>query len=131
MTLAVAVLAREDFDGADRIDPHLGGFPQADAGAEATYRFRRRDTASFDITGYADAAQFAFRFGFRLAGREASIIDRFHRGVQRRVEVTDVVSHDNRRLMWKLGDEVLAAKLRRIDLQLPSRAATTCAKEVS
>ena len=32
VTLAVTMRAREDLDGADRVDAHLRGFPQADAG---------------------------------------------------------------------------------------------------
>ena len=51
--------AGENFDGAGRIDAHLGGFPQADAGAERADRLRRRDAAGFDIGRQADAAQFA------------------------------------------------------------------------
>jgi hypothetical protein len=39
MALAVAVRAREDLDGADRVDAYFRGFPQADAGAEAADRF--------------------------------------------------------------------------------------------
>src|SRR5258708_8381142 len=38
VTLAVAVRSRQDFDGADRIDANLGGFPQANAGAQTTDR---------------------------------------------------------------------------------------------
>ena len=67
VALAVAVRSREDLDGADRIDPDLGGFPQADAGAEAADRLRRRDAAGLDVAGDADAAQLAFGFGLGLA----------------------------------------------------------------
>ena len=59
VALAVAVRAGQDFDGAGRIDPHFGGFPQADAGAERADRLRRRDAAGLDIGGEADAAQLA------------------------------------------------------------------------
>jgi hypothetical protein len=34
VALAVRVAAGENLDGADRVDPDLGGFPQADARAE-------------------------------------------------------------------------------------------------
>src|SRR5882672_2599343 len=60
VTLAVAVRTREDFDGADRIDAHLRGFPQAYAGAETADRLRRGDAAGLDVAGDADAAQLAF-----------------------------------------------------------------------
>ena len=38
MALAVAVRTGQDFDGADRVDADLGGFPQADAGPQAADR---------------------------------------------------------------------------------------------
>ena len=121
MALAVAVRSRQDLDGADRIDAHFGGFPQADAGAEAADRFRRRDAAGLDVAGDADAAQLAFGLGFRLARREAGVIDRLHRGVERGIKVADVIGHDHGRLVRELRDEVLAAQFGRIDLQLPRR----------
>src|SRR5260370_35528369 len=43
MALAVAVRSGEDFDGADRVDADLRGFPQAEPGAYAADRFRERD----------------------------------------------------------------------------------------
>ena len=99
VALAVAVRARQDLDGADRIDADFRGFPQADAGAEAADRLRRRDAAGLDVAGDADAAQLAFGFGFRLAGREAGVVDRLHRGVERGAEIADVIGHDDRRLV--------------------------------
>ena len=99
MALAVAVRTGEDFDGADRIDADLGGFPQADAGAEAADRLRRRDAAGLDVAGDADAAQLAFGLGLRLAGGEAGVVDRLHRGIQRGAEIADVIGHDHGRLV--------------------------------
>ena len=66
VALAVAVRAGQDLDGADRIDAHLGRFPQADAGAEPADRLRRRDAAGLDVAGHADAAQLAFVLAFAL-----------------------------------------------------------------
>ena len=121
VALAVAVRTRQDLDGADRIDADFGGFPQADAGAEAADRLRGRDAAGLDVAGEADAAQLAFRLRLGLARREAGIIDRLHRGVERGAEIADVIGHDDGRLVRELRDEVLAAQFRRIDLQLPRR----------
>src|SRR5450432_2575177 len=95
MTLAVTVRTGEDFDGADRIDAHFGGFPQADAGAEAADRLRGRDAAGLDVAGETDAAQLAFRLGFGLARGEAGIVDRLQRNVERGAEIADVVGHDH------------------------------------
>src|SRR5579862_2367490 len=78
VALAVAVRTGENFDGTDRIDTDLGGFPQADAGAETADRFRRRDAASLDVAGDADAAELAFGLGLGLARGKAGIIDRLH-----------------------------------------------------
>ena len=102
VALAVAVRPGQDFDGADRIDPHFRGFPQADAGAEAADRLRRRDAAGLDVAGDADAAQLAFALCLRLARGEAGIVDRLHRRIQRGAEVADVVGHDHRGLVRKL-----------------------------
>src|SRR5438128_3936451 len=109
VALAVAVRSREDLDGADRIDPDFGGFPQAHAGAETADRFRRRDAAGLDVAGDADAAELAFALRLRLARREAGVIDRLHRGIQRGAETADVIGHDDGRLMRKLRDEIVAA----------------------
>ncbi len=103
MALAVAVRSRQDFDGADRIDANLGGFPQADAGAETADRFRGRDAAGLDVAGDADAAQLAFLPGLFLAGREAGIVDRLHRGVERRAEIADIIGHDDGGLVREVG----------------------------
>ena len=121
VALAVAVRTGQDFDGADRIDAHFSGFPQADAGTETADRLRRRDAAGLDVAGDADAAQLAFGLGLGLAGGEAGIVDRLHRRIQRGAEIADVIGHDHRRLVREGGDEVLAAQFRRIDLQLPRR----------
>ena len=121
VALAVAVRSRQDLDGADRIDPDFGGFPQADAGAEAADRFRGRDAAGLDVAGEADAAQLAFGLRLGLARREAGIVDRLHRGVERGAEIADVIGHDDRGLVRELRDEVLAAQFAGIDLQLPRR----------
>ena len=59
VTLAVAVRAGENLDRADRIDPDLGRFPQADTRTERTHRCRGGDAAGLDIGGEADAAQLA------------------------------------------------------------------------
>ncbi len=56
VALAVAVRAGEHLDRADRVDPDLGRFPQADAGAERADRRRGRDAAGLDMAGEADAA---------------------------------------------------------------------------
>src|ERR1700693_4222386 len=93
--LAVAVRSRQDFDGADRIDANLGGFPQADAGAQAADRFRGRNAAGFDVAGETNAAQLAVFPGLVLAGWETGIIDRLQRGGERRTEIADVIGHDN------------------------------------
>ena len=58
---------------------------------------------------------------FALRRREAGVIDRLHRGVERRTEIADVIGHDHGRLVREGRDEVLAAQFRRIDLQLPRR----------
>ena len=121
MTLPVAVRAGQDFDGADRIDPHLCGFPEADAGTEAAHRFRRSDTAGFDVAGEADTAQLTFAFCLGLPRREAGIVNGLERGIERGIKVADVVRHDDGRLMREHRDEILAAKFGRIDLQLPRR----------
>ena len=71
MALAVAVRAGQHLDGADRIDAHLGRFPQADAGAERADRCGRRDAAGLDVGGEADAAQLAVRGRGRLALADA------------------------------------------------------------
>ena len=61
VALAVAVRAGQHLDRADRVDAHLGRFPQADAGAERADRRRGRDAAGLDIGREADAAQLAVR----------------------------------------------------------------------
>src|ERR1700742_3470338 len=76
VALAVAVRTREDLDGADRVDPHFRGLPQADAGAETADRLRGRDAAGLDVAGYAETAQLAFGFRLGLARGEAGIVDR-------------------------------------------------------
>ena len=76
VTLAVAVRTREDFNGADRIDADLGGFPQADAGAQTADRFGGSDAAGLDVAGEADATQLAFLLGLLLARRKAGVVDR-------------------------------------------------------
>ena len=121
MTLAVAVRTGEDFDGADGIDADFGGFPQAHAGAEAADRFRGRDAAGLDVAGEADAAQLALFPGLVFARGEAGIVDRLQRRIERGAEIAGVVGHDDRRLIRKLRDKILAAQFRRIDLQLPRR----------
>ena len=121
VALAVAVRSRQHLDGADRIDADFRRLPQADAGAEAADRLRRRDAAGLDVAGDADAAQLAFRLRLGLAGGEAGIVDRLHRGVERGVKVAGVIGHDHRRLIREAGDEVLPAQFGRIDLQLPRR----------
>ena len=59
--------------------------------------------------------------GLLLAGREAGVIDRLQRGVERRTEIADVIGHDHGGLVREGRDEVLAAQFRRIDLQLSRR----------
>ena len=103
VALAVAVRAGEDFDGADRIDADFGGFPQADAGAQAADRFRGRDAAGLDVAGEADAAQLAFGLGLLLARGEAGVVDRLQRDVERRAEIADVIGHDHGRLMREIA----------------------------
>src|SRR3984893_9150644 len=76
MALAMAVRTGQDFDGADRIDPDLRGFPQTDAGAQAANCFRGRDAAGLDVAGEADAAEFSFRLRLGLARGEAGVVDR-------------------------------------------------------
>src|SRR6478672_12889407 len=79
MALAVAVRTGQDFDGADRVDADLGGFPQSDAGAQAADRFRRRDAAGLDVAGEADAAELAVFLGVLLARGEPGVVDRLQR----------------------------------------------------
>ena len=79
MALAMAVRAGQDLDGADRVDPNLGRFPQAHAGAERTHSGRRRDAAGLDVAAHADAAELAAVLGFRLARGKAVIVRRLHR----------------------------------------------------
>src|SRR4051812_37761752 len=99
VTLAVAVRSGEDLDGADRVDPHLRGFPQADAAPYAPARLRRRDPAGFYLARHADAAQLAFRLRLGLASGEAGIVDCLHCGVERGIKVADVIGHDHGRLV--------------------------------
>ena len=42
-------------------------------------------------------------FGLRLARREAGVIDRLHRRIQRGAEIADVIGHDHRRLMREIA----------------------------
>src|ERR1700761_6551546 len=104
--LAVAVRSGEDFDGADRIDPDFRRLPQTDAGAEAADGFRRRNATGLDIAGEADAAELALLPRLLLARRKAGIVDRLQCGVERGAEIADVIVHDDRRLVWELGDEI-------------------------
>ena len=67
VALAVGVGAGQDLDRADRIDPHFGQFPEADAGAERADRRRRRDAAGLDPAREADAAELAALRRLRLA----------------------------------------------------------------
>ncbi|MEA3192053.1 MAG: aerobic carbon-monoxide dehydrogenase large subunit, partial [Betaproteobacteria bacterium] len=59
VALAVAVRAGQHLDGAGRIDPHLGRFPQADAGPERPHGLRGRDAAGLDVAREAEAPELA------------------------------------------------------------------------
>src|SRR5882724_1425734 len=49
VALPMAVRTCEHLDGADWVDADFGGLPQADTGAEAADRLRRRDAAGLDV----------------------------------------------------------------------------------
>ena len=115
------VRAGQHLDGADRVDPHLGRFPQADAGAERAHRGRRRDAAGLDVGGEADAAQLAVAGALALALAEVLVVGHLQRLVERGGVVARVVHHDDRRLVRELPDEVLAAERRRILAELARR----------
>ncbi len=117
MALPVAVGAGEDLDRAGRVDPHLGGFPQAHAGPERAHRLARRDPAGLDIGREADAAQLAVPFGLALALGEALMVGELERLLERRLIVAGVVVHDHRRLVRKKLDEVLPPQLGGIEPQ--------------
>ena len=121
MALSVAVRARQDLDRADRIDAHLGRFPQADARAERTDRLRRRDAAGLDIGGEADAAQLALGGGSGLARRKPLVVRERQRLVEGGRIVAGVVGHDDRRLMRERGYEIVAPELGRIAAGLARR----------
>src|SRR5215471_1013317 len=73
VSLAMAVASGQHFNSPDGIDAHLGGLPQADAGAERSDRLARRNAARLDVTGKADAAQLAAGPRLLPAGRELGI----------------------------------------------------------
>ena len=111
MALAMRMRAGQHLDGADRVDPDLRRFPQADAGAERAHRRRRGDAARLDIGREADAAQLAAPLRLARAGREALVVGDLQRLVERRAVVARVVAHDHGRLMRKARDEVAPAEL--------------------
>ncbi len=69
VALPVAVRAGQHLDRADRVDPHLRRFPQADAGAKRADRRRRRDAAGLDVAAHADAALLAAASPLRPCAR--------------------------------------------------------------
>ena len=127
MALAVAVRAGQHLDRADGVDPDLGGFPQADAGAERADCRRWRDAAGLDIAAHADAAQLAALAGIGLALRKAGIVCGLHGGVERGLVVAGVVIHDDRRLVGERLDEVLAPQFCRRDAKLARSRLHQCA----
>ncbi len=106
------------FDGAGRIDPHLGGFPQADAGAELADQRRRRHAAGFDVGRKADAAQLAVALGFALALAEAFVVVDLQRLLQRSIVVAGVVERRDRCLIRERLDEILLAQVGGIHAEL-------------
>src|SRR5262245_44600240 len=91
VALAMAVRTSEDFDGTDRIDANLSGFPKAYTRAETADGFRRSDAAGFDVTGQANAAQLAFFLRLFLPRGETSIVDGLQCRVERGIKVTGVI----------------------------------------
>ena len=117
MALAVLMAAGEQFHRAGRIDPHLGGFPQADAGAELADERGRRHAAGLDVGRKADAAQFAVALGFALALAETFVVVDLQRLLQRGVVIAGVIERGHRGLIRERFDEILLAQIGGIDAQ--------------
>src|SRR5687768_15939668 len=73
VALAVAVRPGEDFDRSHGVNPNLGRFPQANAGAERADRRRGCDPAGLPIGGQTYSAQLAVPGGRGLAFAKARI----------------------------------------------------------
>ncbi len=119
--LPVLMAAGQHLDRAGRVDPHLGGFPQANAGAERTDHRRRRDAAGFDIGGIADAAQLALLGALALAlGKALHVVD-FHRLGERGVVIARVIERGDHGLIREGPHEILLAQFGRIDAEFARR----------
>ena len=118
MPLAVAVRAGEHFHRADRIDPDLGRFPQADTRAERTDRLGRRNAAGFHEGRIAEPAQLAVPGRLAPALAETLHVGHLHGLDEHSFVVAGVVHHDDGRLVRELADEVALSEGRRIDAEL-------------
>ena len=106
-------------DRAGRVDPHFGGFPQADAGAELSRPAPRapRRTPRCRSQNRCRAACRASR-DFALALAETLVVVDLQRLRQRGVVVAGVIERGDRRLIRERLDEVLLAQISGLDAEL-------------
>src|SRR5690606_24035616 len=83
VALAVTVSAGQHLDIAGRVDPHLGRLPEADARAERADRGRGRKPAGLDVSRKAYTSELTAPRRLRLARREALVVDKRQRLVER------------------------------------------------
>src|SRR5205823_1952312 len=77
-----------------------------------------RDPESPDIGRKAETAQLVMAGGFTLALAEPAVVGDLQRFLERGVIVARIISHDHRRLMREVLDEVLLAQIGRIHAHL-------------
>ena len=99
------------------VDANLGRFPETDTSAEGADSCRRRDTAGLDVTGHADAAQFAFFGGGSPALFETVVFGSLHCRIEGGLKISRIIGHDDRRLVRELPNEVSRPQLGRTDTQ--------------
>ena len=117
MALAMAVGAGKDFDLTCGCNLNLSAFPKPYARTKGTDSGGRCEATSFNIGRESDAPFFSAALGLSFAGWEAVIVDECKRFIEGGIVVTDVVVHDDRRLMRERANEILATEFSWIEPQ--------------